>query len=133
MENEEKTKNEQGNKPGEESPASGTAEQEWKYPPNVVKEEVVKVLKTCFDPEIPVDVYELGLVYDILVAANGDVLVVMTLTSPSCPVAGTLPTEIEEKIKAHPMVHDAKVQITFDPPWDMGMMSEEARLELGFL
>ncbi|HCA43281.1 MAG TPA: hypothetical protein DEP28_08520 [Bacteroidetes bacterium] len=103
------------------------------YPIEVIKEEVVKVLKLIFDPEIPVNVYELGLIYDIKVATNGDVLVVMTLTSPSCPVAGSLPTEIEDKLKEHPMINDAKVQITFDPPWDMNKMSEEAKLELGFL
>lgn len=103
------------------------------YPVEVIKEEVVKVLKLIFDPEIPVNVYELGLIYDIKVATNGDVLVVMTLTSPSCPVAGSLPTEIEDKLKEHPMINDAKVQITFDPPWDMNKMSEEAKLELGFL
>lgn len=103
------------------------------YPPEVVKEEVLKVLKMCFDPEIPVNIYDLGLIYDIKIAENNDVLVIMTLTSPSCPVAGTLPGEIEEKLKNHPMVHDAKVHITFDPPWDMNKMSEEAKLELGFL
>lgn len=103
------------------------------YPPEVVKEEVLKVLKMCFDPEIPVNIYDLGLIYDIKIAENNDVLVIMTLTSPSCPVAGTLPGEIEEKLKNHPMVHDAKIHITFDPPWDMTKMSEEAKLELGFL
>jgi FeS assembly SUF system protein len=103
------------------------------YPPEVVKEEVLKVLKMCFDPEIPVNIYDLGLIYDIKIAENNDVLVIMTLTSPSCPVAGTLPGEIEEKLKNHPMVHDAKVHITFDPPWEMSKMSEEAKLELGFL
>jgi len=98
-----------------------------------VKEEVIKVLKTCYDPEIPVDVWELGLIYDIKVATNKDVLVIMTLTSPSCPVAGILPGEIEQKIKEHPMVNDCKVQLTFDPPWGQNMMSEVAKLELGFL
>lgn len=103
------------------------------YPVEVIKEEAIKVLKTCFDPEIPVNVYELGLIYDVKAATNGDVFVLMTLTSPSCPVAGSLPTEIEDKLKEHPMINDAKVQITFDPPWDMNKMSEEAKLELGFL
>ena len=98
-----------------------------------IKEEVIKVLKLCYDPEIPVDVWELGLIYDIQIATNGDVLVVMTLTSPSCPVAGILPGEIEQKVKDHPMVHDCKVQLTFDPPWSQKMMSEVAKLELGFL
>lgn len=98
-----------------------------------VKEEVIKVLKTCYDPEIPVDVWELGLIYDIAVACNGDVLIVMTLTSPACPVAGILPGEIEQKVKDHPKVNDCKVQLTFDPPWNLNMMSEVAKLELGFL
>jgi len=98
-----------------------------------IKDEVIKVLKTCYDPEIPVDVWELGLIYEINVATNGDVLIVMTLTSPSCPVAGILPNEIEQKVKEHPMVNDCKVQLTFDPPWSQFNMSEVAKLELGFL
>lgn len=98
-----------------------------------IKQEVVKVLKTCYDPEIPVDVFELGLIYDIKVATNGDVLIVMTLTSPACPVAGSLPLEIEQKVREHPIVNDCKVEITFDPPWNQRMMSEVAMLELGFL
>lgn len=98
-----------------------------------IKEEVIKVLKTCYDPEIPVDVWELGLIYDIKVATNGDVLIVMTLTSPSCPVAGILPGEIEQKVKDHPMVNQCKVELTFDPPWSQKNMSEVAKLELGFL
>jgi len=98
-----------------------------------VKDEVIKVLRTCYDPEIPVDVWELGLIYDIAVACNGDVLIVMTLTSPACPVAGILPGEIEQKVKDHPKVNDCKVQLTFDPPWNLNMMSEVAKLELGFL
>ena len=103
------------------------------YPLEEIKEEVIKVLKTCYDPEIPVDVWELGLIYEINVATNGDVLIVMTLTSPSCPVAGILPGEIEQKVKDHPMVNDCKVQLTFDPPWSQNNMSEVAKLELGFL
>ncbi len=79
------------------------------------------------------DVWELGLIYDIIAATNGDVLIIMTLTSPSCPVAGILPREIEQKVKDHPMVNDSKVELTFDPPWNMNMMSEVAKLELGFL
>ena len=98
-----------------------------------IKEEVIRVLKTCYDPEIPVDVWELGLIYDILVATNGDVMIVMTLTSPSCPVAGILPNEIEQRVREHPKVSDCKVQLTFDPPWNQNMMSEVAKLELGFL
>lgn len=116
-------------------PEIGKTKNEGKkeHTPEEVKEEVIKVLKTCYDPEIPVDVWELGLIYDIKIATNGDVLVIMTLTSPSCPVAGILPGEIEQKIKDHPMVNDCKVQLTFDPPWSQKMMSEVAKLELGFL
>lgn len=99
----------------------------------VLKEEVIKVIKNCYDPEIPVNIYDLGLIYDIKLAVNGDVLVIMTLTSPACPVAGTLPVEVQEKLKEHPMVNDARVEITFDPPWSFDRMSEEAKLELGFL
>lgn len=125
---EDKTKNK-----SEEPKPEASDKPQHDYPPEVVKEEVIKVLKMCFDPEIPVNIYDLGLIYDIKIAENNDVLVIMTLTSPSCPVAGTLPGEIEEKLKNHPMVHDAKVHITFEPPWDMNKMSEEAKLELGFL
>lgn len=103
------------------------------HSPEEIKEEVIKVLKTCYDPEIPVDVWELGLIYDIIAATNGDVLILMTLTSPSCPVAGILPREIEQKVQDHPMVNECKVELTFDPPWNMNMMSEVAKLELGFL
>lgn len=112
---------------------SPKAETVSKHSPEEIKEEVLKVLKTCYDPEIPVDVWELGLIYDIAVATNGDVLIVMTLTSPSCPVAGILPGEIEQKVKEHPMVNDCKVQLTFEPPWSQTMMSEVAKLELGFM
>lgn len=114
---------------------SSSAKQETKkdHPVEEIKEEVIKVLKTCYDPEIPVDVWELGLIYDIRVATNGDVLIVMTLTSPSCPVAGILPGEIEQKVKEHPVVNDCKVELTFDPPWSQRNMSEVAKLELGFL
>lgn len=98
-----------------------------------LKEEVIKVLKMCYDPEIPVNIYDLGLIYDIKLATNGDVLVIMTLTSPACPVAGSLPIEVQEKLKEHPMINDARVEITFDPPWSLDRMTEEAKLELGFL
>jgi len=98
-----------------------------------IKEEVIKVLRNCFDPEIPVNIYDLGLIYDVNVATNGDVLVIMTLTSPACPVAGTLPVEVQEKLKEHPMINDARVEITFDPPWSFDNMSEEAKYELGFI
>ena len=96
-------------------------------------EKIVKVLKTIYDPEIPVDIYELGLIYDVLVNEDNDVKILMTLTSPNCPVAETLPVEIEEKVKSLNMVKSAEVEITFDPPWTQDLMSEEAKLELGLL
>lgn len=113
--------------------AEQPVEETSKHSLEEIKEEVIKVLKTCYDPEIPVDVWELGLIYEINAATNGDVLIVMTLTSPSCPVAGILPGEIEQKVKDHPMINDCKVQLTFDPPWSQRNMSEVAKLELGFL
>ena len=94
---------------------------------------IVGVLKTIYDPEIPVDIFELGLIYDVLVSENNDVKILMTLTSPNCPVAETLPVEIEEKVKTLEEVKNAEVEITFDPMWTQDMMSEEAKLELGFL
>ena len=118
---------------GEEEDLSNIMTEDGKNTMKELYDEVVKVLKSCYDPEIPVDIYQLGLIYDIKLTINRDVLVVMTLTSPACPVAGTLPGEIEEKLKLHPMINDAKIHITFDPPWEMSMMSEEARLELGML
>ncbi len=92
-----------------------------------------EMIKTIYDPEIPVDIYELGLIYDVLVNDSMDVKVLMTLTSPNCPVAETLPVEVEEKIKSIDEVRNAEVEITFDPTWTQDMMSEEAKLELGFL
>jgi FeS assembly SUF system protein len=96
-------------------------------------EKIVGVIKTIFDPEIPVDIYELGLIYDVFVNDETDVKVLMTLTSPNCPVAETLPMEVEEKIRSIEEVRNAEVEITFDPTWTQDMMSEEAKLELGFL
>ena len=80
-------------------------------------EKIVNVLKTIYDPEIPVDIYELGLIYDVLVNEDNEVKILMTLTSPNCPVAETLPVEVEEKVKSLDQVKDAEVEITFDPPW----------------
>jgi FeS assembly SUF system protein len=94
---------------------------------------IITVLKTVYDPEIPVDIYELGLIYEINISDDFDVKISMTLTSPSCPVAETLPVEVEDKIKGIAGVISAKVDITFDPPWEKSMMSEEAQLELGFM
>lgn len=96
-------------------------------------EKIVRVLKTIYDPEIPVDIYELGLIYDVFVNEDFDVKILMTLTSPNCPVAETLPLEVEEKVKSLNEVKDAEVEITFDPPWSQDLMSEEAKLELGML
>lgn len=96
-------------------------------------EKIVKVLKTIYDPEIPVDIYELGLIYDVFVNEDYEVKILMTLTSPNCPVAESLPVEVEEKVKSLDMVKDAEVEITFDPPWTQELMSEEAKLELGML
>ena len=96
-------------------------------------EKIVRVLKTIYDPEIPVDIYELGLIYDVFVNEDFDVKILMTLTSPNCPVAETLPLEVEEKVKSINEVKDAEVEITFDPPWSQDLMSEEAKLELGML
>ncbi|MFT4684382.1 MAG: FeS assembly SUF system protein [Urechidicola sp.] len=94
---------------------------------------IVEVLKTIYDPEIPVDIYELGLIYDVMVSETNDVKILMTLTSPNCPVAETLPLEVEERVKTLEEVNNAEVEITFDPTWTQDMMSEEAKLELGFL
>lgn len=98
-----------------------------------VKQGIIEVLKTIFDPEIPVNIYDLGLVYEVNVFPDGNVEIVMTLTSPNCPVAGTLPGEVEEKVKAVAGVKEVTLELVFDPPWNQEMMSEEAKLELGFL
>ena len=96
-------------------------------------EKIVNVLKTIYDPEIPVDIYELGLIYDVFVNEDYEVKILMTLTTPNCPVAETLPLEVEEKVKSLDEVKEAEVEITFDPPWSQDLMSEEAKLELGML
>lgn len=98
-----------------------------------LEEKIINMLKTVYDPEIPVDVYELGLIYGVDIDDENNVIISMTLTSPSCPVAESLPVEVEEKVAAVTEVKSAKVNITFDPPWEKSMMSEEAQLELGFL
>ena len=91
------------------------------------------VLKTIYDPEIPVDIYELGLIYDVFVNEDQDVKVLMTLTTPNCPVADSLPQEVKDKVQSLNEVNEAEVELTFDPPWTRDLMSEEAKLELGFL
>ena len=98
-----------------------------------LKDDVVAILKTCYDPEIPVDIYELGLIYDIFIDEERKAFVKMTLTSPACPVAGTLPPEVENKVRSVEGIEDATVEIVWDPPWNMEMMTEAARLELGFM
>lgn len=100
---------------------------------NALGEKIVRVLKTIFDPEIPIDIYELGLIYDVFVNEDYEVKILMTLTTPNCPVAETLPLEVEEKIKSMDAVKNAEVEITFDPPWSKDLMSDEAKLELGFM
>ena len=96
-----------------------------------LEQKVIETLKTVFDPEIPADIYELGLVYSVKVDADAKVDIQMTLTSPACPVAGSLPPEVETKIKGVEGVADCKVEIVWDPPWNPSMMSEAAKLDLG--
>ena len=96
-------------------------------------EKIVRVLKTIFDPEIPVDIYELGLIYDVFVNEDNDVKIVMTLTTPNCPVAESLPQEVKEKVLELDEVNEVELELTFDPPWTRNLISEEAKLELGFL
>jgi FeS assembly SUF system protein len=98
-----------------------------------LEKDVIDMIRTCYDPEIPVNIYELGLIYEVNINEANDVHVLMTLTSPSCPVAETLPPDVEDKIRTVEGVNSAKVEITFEPTWDQSMMSEEAKLELGFL
>ena len=98
-----------------------------------LQDKVLQAIKTIYDPEIPVDIYELGLIYEISIYPVNNVFVLMTLTSPSCPSAEVIPGEVQQKIKAIEGVNDVKVEITFDPPYSQEMMSEAAKLELGFL
>ena len=103
------------------------------FDPNILGEKIVRVLKTVFDPEIPVDIYELGLIYDVMINEDRDVKILMTLTTPNCPVAESLPLDVENKVKSMEEVNDAEVEITFDPPWSQDLMSDEAKLEIGIL
>lgn len=98
-----------------------------------IEDRIIEAIKTVFDPEIPVDIYELGLIYGIEVQENGQVAVQMTLTSPMCPVAESLPMEVQEKIMAVEGVTDVDLQVVFDPPWSKELMSEEARFALDML
>lgn len=103
------------------------------YGTDTLEAQIVEQLRTCFDPEIPVNVYDLGLIYDITVTPTGAVDVMMTLTSPGCPAAGILPGEIKTRVAESPGVTEVQVNVVWEPPWDPSMMSEEARLALGLL
>lgn len=98
-----------------------------------IGDRIVSMLKTIYDPEIPVDIYELGLIYDVQVSDQGHAKVLMTLTTPNCPVAESLPKEVKDKVATVEGITEAEVKLTFEPPWDRDMMSEEARFELGML
>lgn len=98
-----------------------------------LRDKVLEAIKSVYDPEIPVDVYELGLIYEISVYPVNNVFILMTLTSPSCPSAEALPQEIEDRVKSIEGINEVKVEVTFDPPYSHDMMSEVAKLELGFL
>ncbi len=98
---------------------------------SIIHNEAIEAIKTCYDPEIPVNIYEMGLIYDVKVAADGGVLVVMTLTSPHCPAAQSLPREVEAKVKTVPNVTQVVVKVVWEPTWNPSMMTEAARLELG--
>lgn len=97
-----------------------------------LRDKVVEALRSCFDPEIPVNIYELGLIYDLSVEPGGRVAIQMTLTAPNCPVAGTLPAEVEAKVRSVPGVEDVRLDLVWDPPWDRSRMSDAAKLQLGF-
>jgi len=118
-------------KPTDEQPGH-QGQGEPSAPPASLRDRVIEVLKSCYDPEIPVNIWELGLVYALEVSDEGDVSVRMTLTSPACPVAGSLPPEIQRRISELPGVRSAKVELVWDPPWTMERMSEAAKLQLGF-
>ncbi|MFY1048219.1 SUF system Fe-S cluster assembly protein [Chryseobacterium sp. GP-SGM7] len=98
-----------------------------------IGEEIIRVLKTVYDPEIPVDIYELGLIYDVQISEEADVKIIMTLTTPNCPVAETLPQEVKDKVKEVENVNEVDLELTFEPSWNKDMMSEEAKFELGML
>jgi len=129
------------------SPEDGTPAEESTHPPAAAEPEaqtvnaspqelekrVVDVLRTCFDPEIPVNIYELGLIYNVDIQSEGHVHIRMTLTSPMCPVAGSLPPEVEAKVRNVPGVSSSKVDVVWDPPWTPAMMSEAAKLQLNMM
>jgi FeS assembly SUF system protein len=107
--------------------------QKAETPGNELRAQVMAAIKNVYDPEIPVDIFELGLIYEVNIYPVNNVHVLMTLTSPSCPSAETIPSEVEQRIKAIPGINDVKVEITWDPPYSQDMMSDAAKLELGFL
>jgi FeS assembly SUF system protein len=96
-------------------------------------DQIIEAIKTVYDPEIPVNIYELGLIYEVNIGEHGKIDVLMTLTSPGCPAAGMLPGDVEEKVRSVKGTGDVKVEVTFEPPWDQSMMTDEAKLELGFM
>lgn len=108
------------------SPANGTPEE-------ILRLRIIKALSSIYDPEIPVNIYELGLIYEVQIDASNNVDIQMTLTSPACPVAGTLPPEVEQKVQAVPGVNGVRVELVWEPPYNMEMMSDAARLKLGLL
>jgi FeS assembly SUF system protein len=116
------------------SPSSGAKASPTPPPADAgqtLEERIIAAMKTCYDPEIPVNIYELGLIYKLDIDPAGDVHIKMTLTSPGCPVAGQLPKDVQAKVEAVPGVKSANVEVVWDPPWDKSMMSEAAMLELG--
>ena len=113
--------------------AGDTPEEPKAGPGSDLQASVVDALKSIYDPEIPVDIYELGLIYDVDISEDGDAVITMTLTTPHCPVAESLPNEVELRVLSVPGIRDAVVNLVWDPPWDPSKMSDEARLELGML
>lgn len=114
-----------------EVPEGTPAQQISSIEQNIIQAQVIEVLRTCFDPEIPVNIYELGLIYEVKVDDTANVKIVMTLTSPHCPAAQSIPREIEAKTKAVPGVATVKIEIVWTPPWNPSLMSEAAKLEMG--
>jgi len=113
--------------------AEAKPEVEQGGPGGALQEAVIEALKSIYDPEIPVDIYELGLIYDVAISEDGDAVITMTLTTPHCPVAESMPGEVELRVLSVPGIRDAEVKLVWDPPWDPSKMSDEARLELGML
>ncbi len=119
--------------PPKAEPTDGAAPAPSTGEPDVLKQGVIEMLATVNDPEIPVNIYELGLIYDVEINADGDVRVVMTLTTPNCPVAESMPGEVEDRVGTVPGVRSVFVDLVWDPPWTPDRMSEAAKLELGFI